>query len=281
MAILSRWQGSTPSWTLAGNWDSGVYPGTTFDGSDVGIFDGLSQVSPATDLDLSGDNRIERILIEPSFTGDIGGPGNPLITDTGATALGRLIHRGRGRVFFQPIAGAIVVCDSPNGIDAMSLSGPLDDVFVKDGRCHVTSTAAIGGFAVCNGPGGRLVIDAGATSPDWLVVINGVLENKRALISGDIIVVLGGLLIQTGLIPTGVKIFVSPAGRMTYNPNVAIGSNKPDLLNAGLVDAGGSAQDIGFDDFVLAVESAIVGSISQAANPTSLSINVDLREDHP
>ena len=279
MAIISRWQASTGAWKLDGNWDSGSFPGTTVDGTDVAIFDGLSQVSPSADLDPS--NRIQRILVEPTFTGDIGAPGNPLKADTGANALGRLVHRGPGRVYLESNTGGIAVIDSPNQTDACTLSGPMDDVFVKAGHCRVTSTAAIGGFAVVNGPGARLVIEAGATPPDWLVVINGVCENKRALTSGDTIVVMGGLLIQTGLVPTGVKVFVAPAGRMTYNPNVSIGANKPDLLNAGLVDAGGSAQDIAFDDFVLSVESSIVGSISQAAEPTSVSINVDLRLNQP
>lgn len=284
MADLHRWQGATDNWQVVTNWDTGEFPSSNFGGDDVAIFDGLSQVSPATGLDLSGENRIQRILIEPQFTGDIGAPGNPLLSETGTGALGRLIHRGRGKVYFKTLPGglSIAVCDSPNQIDALTLSGPMDDVFVKQGHCRVTSTAAISGFAVVNGPGARLVIEASAeTSPDWLVVINGVCENKRAFVSGDTIVVMGGQLIQTGLIPTGVKIFVAPAGRMIYNPNVAIGSNKPDMLNAGLVDAGSSAQDIAFDDFVQAVESSTIGSISQAAEPTSQSINVDLRQEHP
>ncbi len=285
MANEHRWQGATDNWQVATNWDTGQFPSSNFGDNDVGIFDGLSQVSPATGLDLSAQpGRVQRIIVEPTFAGDIGGEGNPLITETSPNALGRIIHRGPGRFYFETIAGGLsdAVVDSVNQQDAFTATGPMANVFVKNGHCRITSSSAISGWAVVNGAGARLLIEASTEFPaDQLAVIAGICENKRAFASGDIIVVMGGHLIQTGLVPTGVQVFVAPAGRMTYNPNVSIGANKPDLLNAGLVDAGSSVQDIAFDDFIQAIESATIGSISQAADPTSVSINVDLRQNHP
>ncbi len=284
MANIARWQGSTGSWTLAGNWDTGVYPGTTFAETDVGIFDGLSQVSPSSDLDLSGDNRIERIITEPSFTGDIGASGNPLQTDTTpTTATSRIIHRGSGQFFFAGTTGqtSSVVCDSIRTKDALVCSGDMGAAFCKQGHLHITSTSALASWALVDGPAARMTIDAGAQSPDRIIVLSGILENKRAAVSGDVIIVMGGKMIQTGLLPDGVFVYIGPHGRMNYNPNVDATGETPNVVVAGLIDSSDSSQDVEFDLFIRGTESQIVGSISQQVDAYGASLNVDLRQKHP
>lgn len=281
-------------WNNGANWSTAAVPGAGGAGLDDAIFDGtVTQVGPNVLMDRSGDVNLKRIVTLPSFTGDIGGVGNALIhaVDTAGDERARIIHRGSGDFYFEGANGggsfSNVVVDTPGRmyLDSEAVEAILMSVFVKRGYCHVASTGSFGGFAVCDGVAAELeveAIDSSESEPTVIVVNGGKYTNKRVVSNGMLVVVLGGTLIQTGLIADGATIIVGPQGTLQYTPSAALGAgHNPDIINCGLLDATKSRQDIVFDKYVVGQLASVLGTVVQSGVWSPLYTNCDLREEFP
>lgn len=288
MATEHRWQGTTGSWLTVTNWDTGEYP-SSHDATDNAIFSSLSQQS-VDGVDLSGEFAIKRIITQPTYSGNIGASGSPLIVLMASVGdvLSRVIHRGSGTFHFEGAVGGFsdVLVDSRNQTDAFFASGSMGNLFVKSGFCRVLSTGSLSNFVVVDGAGAKLIIDApdaGELAGTYLIVNAGVCENARAIDNTGIIAVLGGHLIQTGALPDGVVIVVGPNGRFTYTPNITLTAahDDVDLATFGMLDISESHQDIGFNTYIVGSSGGVLGTPVQSGGPSALATQIDLREEYP
>ncbi len=287
VATEHRWQGATGSWQLGNNWDTGEIP-SVHDSTDNALFSALSQQSVDSGLDLSAAFFLRRIVTQPDYRGNIGMSGSPLITHTASAGdeLSRVIHRGSGEFHFFGVLGSLsdVLVDTAAG--KFFGDGQINNLFVKNGPCHIASTCALTNYVVVDGPGAHLTIDApnvGELAGKYLLVNGGVCENKRAIDSAGFIVVMGGRLIQTGALPDNIVIVVGPAGRFVYTPNITLTAahDNVDLANFGSLDISQSHQDVGFDTYITGNGAGVEGTPVQSGVPSVLSTRIDLREQYP
>jgi len=224
MAGSTYWNAApgATSFGSAGNWTNGVPAVAT----DIGIFDGRSQVSPATDMDRAAANF--KLITTPRFIGDIGGPGNPLKWNPGSGT--RNVIRGSGRVYAQGGVLSEFVVDSVNFVDALTLNaGNVEHVFVKSGRVIVGSSCSFpgSGIVVLSGSFSKIRLEniASPTGPGYWAIDGGVVECDRDFRSDAAVdfVMSSGLFRMTRLFGAGQSMFVL-GGLFQYVPVVKTGN---------------------------------------------------------
>lgn len=168
------------AYTTDGNW-SGSHPDT----DDIGIFDERSSTPVAAVDDSATD--IQRILVTPGYTGNIGGAGGSLIlavsnqTTLSAYAEGssdgpRIDYYGRGVAYFG--AGG-------NGIDRIRVNtqgqfwltaGTTARVEMAGGTLNIGASAVVTRLVVS---GGNVLIEDNATAITELDVLGGTVYCRR------------------------------------------------------------------------------------------------------
>ena len=279
-------------WNNVANWNTGALPGSGGLGLDTAIFDGnVTQTGPSVNMDRSGDTVLNRIVIRPNFTGNIGASGNPLIHSVWIVGVStaRVIHRGSGAVYFKVTGneGTDFVMDGPGQLhldseDAPSF-GQIRNTYIKAGTVAVASTGSILQYVVVDGPSAALTVaakDSTEDDPDWIVVNNGIFTNNRIISAAGRAVVFGGKLDQRGLVADLAVMISGPAGRIVYTPDGTLGAgHNPDFLVAGLLDTRGSNQDIVPARLVIAQLGSMLGTGIQVGSGTY--VDIDLREEYP
>lgn len=94
MATVNRWIGATTVWDTGTNWSGGAKPAN----GEVVLFNGGSVVSVATTQDNEQGVTLAGLIIEPTYTGDIGSSGVALQI---GCQTGNVLHRGSGKLYLK------------------------------------------------------------------------------------------------------------------------------------------------------------------------------------
>jgi hypothetical protein len=279
------WTSQTGDYNSAASWRSGQVPGAGGDDTDTAMLDGkYSQRAVSSGL-VPGGNAIHRVITGPAYGGNIGGSGTPLTlnipssSNTGAM----FVHRGSGSVYFKGITTfADIVCDSVNLVNAMTLSGRLRHVFVKEGNVTIaTDVTAISSITLLGYNATVTFVESGDLAPARVKIIGGHMVNERDFGADTVIEVLGGRLEQIGKMLDTTDLIIS-AGSVLYAPTVDVSTDNPDMwLLAGYLDLSQMAQVLQATDLVIGPNMKVIGDLIGTGNPSGLGISIDLRHDNP
>jgi hypothetical protein len=197
-------------------------------GSQVSMTEGMDQASPGVAL--------IRWDVTEAYTGDIGANGSPL----NFANLDQVTFRGQGSMYYKSSGGDKVIVDSPNLVDAMTLSGKIIGLYVKRGRANVTADAVFtsGSSCVALGFHANIVIVGTTWAPTTLSVIEGKIDTgMRAANAGDwsTIEVNGGELLLRTL--ENNDHFIQTGGAVRFNVDAGDAPASPWFdLRAGVAD---------------------------------------------
>lgn len=181
-------------WENINNWSEGSIP---VNGEQV-VIPGTATNSLTTNMDQTGLGtglRLASLTIHDDYVGDVGTSGTPLK----CTISGRLIHRGRGTLYFTAEEGSAstttteVIIDSPNSNDAAVIVVPDSNAIkwleVLRGRVTLTTGSASGTVTDTHIAGTAHVTVAADSLTNRVVVSGGQIDNsaaamERALCSG-------------------------------------------------------------------------------------------------
>lgn len=137
MATLNAWQGTTGNYDTAGNWTNGAKPAA----SDFVVLDGsLSQQSITSGHGDESAISIGGLWCKRNYRGDFGSSSTPW--DISFDAATFILWEGSGSLHISADNSAVVVCSSPNAVDAINLYGTEAALVSKRGAIVVTATHA-------------------------------------------------------------------------------------------------------------------------------------------
>lgn len=285
MATEHLWTSRTGAWDSAASWRSGQVPGAGGADTDTAMLDGkYSQRAVSSGL-VPGGNAIHRVITGPNYLGNMGASGTPLTLEIPSAAnTGALfVHRGSGSVYFKGTGSiADVVCDSPNYVNAMTLSGALRHVFVKRGKVIIaTDVTGIVSITLLGLDAEVVFVDSANLAPAKVKVVAGHMLNYRAFGADTVIEVSGGRLDQVGKMLDSTDLIVQ-GGSVYYAPIVDVSADNPDCwLLAGRLDLSEMDQVLTASDLVIGPDMQVIGDLIGTGAPTGLGIDIDLRKDNP
>ncbi len=266
MATRNVWQSKDGNWTNTASWSAGAVPGNTH----VAIFDDTSQVRPTLNLAPGGTGPVA-IVVQDSFRGGIGGPGNYLTFAAGT--LLRIDINGSGDYYLSTAANVFSLyytVINMTGSGFVSLSGQsLGSVHVKAGTVTVAANSRflIGTTVATWGELANLTIEAsdGVTWPKHLVCHGGFFLNQdatdptTATASGNRLLVTSGTFRQEGLLTTAMQVY-GMGGRLEYAPKADPSGETISLLINNVFDVSQSQFEIPVTDLVIGPDGEILDS---------------------
>jgi len=284
MATETVWQSTNGKWDDPSSWTQGVPSGAV-----AAKLCGLSVADVR--LGLTGADT-ERLIVTPEYTGQIGAPGSPLEIDM---ADGMAVLRGRGRHYIKFASGNFpsIVCDSDRrgapgtAGSAGLLDGTIARLCVKDGGWMISSTCKLIYQVGLFGDQANLEIRPKATTENMapvVVVHSGTLLNDRPSDAANYVLVsLGGLLIQRGLLAYGDVIVRGAGGLFRYEPLSDPPTDPEMILADGFSDFRGAQYDFGVDKLTIGPNAEVEAPTMFAGGypPGALSNAIDLREEYP
>ncbi len=131
------WQGTNGNYDTAGNWSNGAKPAA----ADFVVLDGnVSQQSITSGHGDESAVSIGGLWCKSSYRGDFGSSSTPWdISFDGTTYI---LWEGSGSLHISADTDPVVICDSPNAIDAISLYGVAGTLRSRNGKIIVTATHA-------------------------------------------------------------------------------------------------------------------------------------------
>lgn len=163
------WNSTTGDPSQAGSWVGGVPTAT-----DRVVWDGRSQAGVLGGYTIAGaEFRTMR-----GYRGDVGVDGNPI---TFGTQAAELLVQGSGRVYSTPV-GSIdnfelsIMVDSPNLVDALTLSGQINSLFVKSGTARAVRGHRITDYCIVESSQGkpaRLIMSSVSPASTLDMIIDG------------------------------------------------------------------------------------------------------------
>jgi hypothetical protein len=237
-------------------------------------------------MNRSADAILMRIITRTNFTGDIGGPGNPLIhAIDSSNPLSRAVIRGSGAVYLSGKVGGTfnVVLDTTGSLNA---DGNLNDLCVKRGTATIASTCDFAGFLILDGPAATVTmadIDTTEQHPPYVTIWNGTLNDNRQVenVTLCIVTVFGGTFNLTAPERDPLKVFVGPAGTYNYTNTTGGSYAYQDIVCAGEVDFSTVASPNTVGHVFRGQLANTLGAVNQSGVMDVSSADVDLREEYP
>ncbi len=204
------WQATTGNYDTGGNWTLGAKPANT----NFVVLDGnVSQQSITSGHGDESGVSIGGLWCKRSYRGDFGSSSTPW--DISFDASTYILWEGSGSLHISADTSPVVVCSSPNAVDAISLYGVEGNIQARSGKIIVTATHAsdvsldvLGGIIEVRENGANKVSNVRMSggevvcSRDWAATAGNVhtisgghwQQLKKGPDGGTTLLMLGGLL---------------------------------------------------------------------------------------
>lgn len=277
----TTWQpgGVTGKFDDAANWNNGI-PGAA--AGKIGVFH-EHQDSVTSGLDQSGAAFSFKIVTTPSYRGNIGASGSPLImiSNAGAKSV-TLKGKGTSYIRFDGAFGTDAIVDDGTVFFSTSNGAELLTFMQRGGITTIQATCDCGGIGYVVNDGTQLIIEESdvAESPfNQLIVAGGVVRSERTYTGVSYIIVSGGETIQTGKLDSLTDVIVVSNGVFKYEPLLDPAAETFTLLvPGGVFDARGYEGTLSPGTVIEGPDGVVFGGIIDS--PGAL-VDYDLSQDYP
>jgi hypothetical protein len=260
-------------WDTGTNWTTGVKPAA----SEMVIFDGeISQQSVTTGHTDESAVSLGGLWARNGYRGSVGT--SSAVLDIGFDAATRIVWQGSGSLHISGDADAVVVCDSPNAVDAINLYGIESSLVCKRGAIVVTATHSANIGSIDSIGGIITIAENGANKVSNIRMLGGEITCSRdwnATAVSNVAVINGGHWHQLKNGPDAGLVLVLQGGLVTWDAPAAAGDIPSLLQQGGFIDFNNTG-----DEKTVGTWNIFGGDFARSSQVTVTS-EVDYRPDFP